>query len=127
MALSLYLDDCAFSHALVRALRAAGHAVTVPADAGLTGTDDDEHFAHAAAAGLILVTKNPRDFLALHGAYQAAGLAHAGILAIHQDNDPSRDMTVADTVRAVANVEAAYASSGLALASRFIELNHYRY
>jgi hypothetical protein len=85
--------------------RLPGHEVARPTDegVGLTGEDDDVHFAFAAAHGLTLITKNPADFKALHD----LDPRHAGILAVYQDNDPSRDMSNADIVRAIRNLEAA--------------------
>jgi hypothetical protein len=50
---------------------------------------------------LSLKTLNPRDFKALHD----QDATHAGILAVYQDNDPTRDMRYADIVRAIANLE----------------------
>ena len=44
---------------------------------------------------------NPADFKALHD----MNSRHAGILAVYQDNDPSRDMSNTDIVRAIRNIE----------------------
>lgn len=78
MALKLYLDDCSNSDLLADLLRQAGHEVVRPNDAkvGLTGKDDEVHFAFAVAHGLTLITKNPADFKALHELEPP----HAGIL-----------------------------------------------
>lgn len=119
MSLKIYLDDCAYAKTLVVLLRAAGHEVVTPADAGLTGRDDDVHFQHAAAQGLVLLTRNPRDFELLH----RANPSHAGVLAVYQDNDPDRDMSYAEIVRAIANLE----GSGLPVAGSFHVLNAWRY
>jgi hypothetical protein len=120
VALSLYLDDCAYSHTLRTLLQQAGHTVVVPVDAGFGGgkdkAKDPQHFEHAVGAGLVLVTKNPADFLALHSAH------HPGIIAIHQDNDRTRDMTPAEIVRAIGNREQAGA-----LADAYVVLNQWRY
>ena len=43
---------------------------------------------------MTLITKNPADFLALH----QIDSMHAGIFAIYQDNDKTRDMRDADIV-----------------------------
>jgi Domain of unknown function (DUF5615) len=105
VALNLYLDDCSNSDLLADLLRQAGHQVVRPTDedVDLEGADDDVHLAFAAAHQLTVITKNPADFLELH----RANPTHAGILGVYQDNDPSRDMSQADIVRAIANVEAA--------------------
>ena len=63
MSQKIYLDDCAYAKELVRLLEAAGHQVTVPRAAGTTGRVDEIHFRYAAGNGLILITKNPDDFL----------------------------------------------------------------
>jgi hypothetical protein len=89
LTLALYLDDSVFSHQLRRILWEDGHTVAVPADAGLTGARDDVHFDYARLQRLIVITRNPEDFLALHERF----LEHSGLLLVYRDNDPSRDMT----------------------------------
>ena len=119
MSLSIYLDDCAYAKQLAVMLRAAGHRVVIPADAGLTGMSDDLHFRYAADHSLVLLTKNPRDFVELH----ATNPAHAGILVVYQDNNPERDMTYAEIVQALANLEGAR----IDLAGNVQVLNSWRY
>ena len=77
MSLNIYLDDCAYAKALVQLLRAAGHRVVTPIEAGISGKADAEHLQFAASQGLVLLTKNPDDFAQLH----EASSEHAGILA----------------------------------------------
>ena len=69
----------------------------------------------------LLITKNPRDFRALHNQDQN----HPGILGIYQDNDPSRDMSDADVVAAIANIEDAV-QHGYQIAGEFHNLNAWR-
>lgn len=121
--LSLYLDDCSNSDLLADLLRQAGHHVTRPADSGLQGADDDEHLAYAAANGFAVITKNPSDFQNLHD----VDPGHAGILAVYQDNDPLRDMSDAEIVKAIANLQAAAQLGGEPIAGRFHSLNDWRY
>ena len=90
-----------------------------PVDAGIAGEDDPIHFQRAAQEGWVLLTKNPRDFEELH----KADANHAGILAIYQDNDPTRDMNHAEIVRAIANLEGA----GLSFRGNFWVLNAWRW
>jgi hypothetical protein len=104
---------------LVQRLEEAGHQVVTPALADTTGRADEVHFRHAADSGLILVTKNPDDILAFHD----TDAKHAGILLIYQDNDPARDMSAADVVRAIANLE----SAGISLPGTVQVLNAWRY
>lgn len=125
MALNLYLGDCSNSDLLTDLLRQAGHRVVRPTegDVGLGGEDDDIHFAFGAANGLTIITKNPADFKALHDLDQR----HSGILAVYQDNDPSRDMSNAEIVRAIGNLEAAVRQGGLPIQGEFHTLNDWRY
>jgi hypothetical protein len=126
VALALYLDDCAYSHTLRALLLAAGHQVTVPADAGLTQVADDVHLAYAIQHQLILVTKNPGDFQALHQQLTAVGHHHPGIFAVYQDNDVTRDMSNADIVHAIANAESWHGGGPQAFVDLFLSLNAYR-
>jgi len=125
MSLNLYLDDCANSDLLADLLRQTGHRVVRPADAngGLEGEDDDVHFAYAAANDLTIITKNPSDFRQLHD----LNPYHSGILAVYQDNDLSRDMSDAEIVKAIQNLETAAQSGGLPIEGNFHSLNDWRY
>lgn len=125
MALNLYLDDCSNSGLLASLLQQAGHRVVRPTDAGihLDGEDDAVHFAFARENNLTLLTKNPGDFLELH----QADPRHSGILAIHQDNDATRDMSDAEIVKAIANLERAAQSGGDPIPGHFHILNNWRY
>jgi len=115
----IYLDDCAYAKELVRLLEAASHQVTTPQQAGTTGREDEVHFRYAAANSLILLTRNPDDFLELH----QKDSQHAGILLVYPDNDPDRDMSHAEIVRAIANLEQA----GIAFVGSCHVLNAWRY
>jgi hypothetical protein len=121
VALNLYLDDCANSDLLAQLLTQAGHTVVRPADAGTAWEADDVHFRYAQGHGLVLITKNPKDFRALHNQDQN----HPGIFAIYQDNDPRRDMSDADVVAASANIEDAV-PYGFQIAGEFHNLNAWR-
>ena len=125
MALNLYLDDCSNSDLLADLLRQAGHRVVRPTDdaVGLEGADDHVHFGFAAAHGHTIITKNPADFKALHDLDQR----HSGVFAVYQDNDPSRDMSNADIVRAIRNLEEAAQQGGPPIQGEFHTLNNWRY
>jgi predicted nuclease of predicted toxin-antitoxin system len=103
----------------VRQLEQAGHQVVTPARAGITGQSDNIHLQYAAAHDLLLLTKDPDDFMELHSEHPI----HAGILLIYQDNDPDRDMAAAEIVRAIANLNAA----GIDLRGAIQVLNAWRY
>jgi hypothetical protein len=89
----------------------------------LDGADDRVHFDFAAANGHTIITKNPADFKDLHDLDQR----HFGIFAIYQDNDPSRDMSNADIVRAIKNLEEAVQQGGPPIQGEFHTLNDWRY
>ena len=90
---------------------------------GLDCEDDQVHFGFAAAHRLTIITKNPADFKALHDLDQR----HSGILGVSQDNDPWRDMSNADIVRAVRNLEEAVQQGGPPIQGEFHTLNDCRY
>jgi hypothetical protein len=115
----IYLDDCAYHKELVRCLEQAGHQVVTPAQAQIIGRADEVHFRYAADHGLVLLTKNPDDFLELHD----KDSKHAGILVVYQDNDPDRGMSHSDVGRAIANLE----NAGVTLPSTVQVLNAWRY
>jgi hypothetical protein len=123
--LALYLDDCAFSYSLQARLIRAGHRVTIPVDVEMREVGDEEHLAYVVQHGLVLLTKNPKDFVDLHDGLLAAGGGHAGILLVYQDNDTTRDMSDADIVGAVAHVEEIHGTTGLA--NQLFILNQFRW
>lgn len=118
MGLRLYLDDCSFSKQLTGMLRAAGHDVLTPVEAGTLGLPDREHLLRAVSDGRILITHNCSDFEQLHGEFGR----HPGIVAVYQDNDPQRDMSYGDIVNALSNLVA----SGIPLENAFHVLNAWR-
>jgi len=119
LSLRIYLDDCAYDKVLVRLLRQAGYIVVTPFDADLAGQPDVVHFGYAISQDLILLTKNSRDFEELH----TRSPEHPGILSVYQDNDPTKDMSVADIVRAIQNLTAA----DIPIVGQFIPLNAWRF
>lgn len=119
MSQKIYIDDCAYNKLLVTRLEAAGHQVTIPVQAGTRQAADSVHFQYAQTNGLVLLTKNPKDFLALHAMDQK----HSGMLLVYQDNDPARDMTSADIVRAIKNLE----DAGIVFQGNCHSLNAWRY
>lgn len=120
--MNIYVDDDSAKGALVARLRKEGHQVVVPADVSMSGAADPRHMLYAVENGLILLTRNHKDFNVLHLLIQAAQGRHPGIIAVRLDNDPSRDMKDSEVVRAIRNLE----SSGMPLANEFHVLNHWR-
>ena len=115
----LLLDEDSQGRIRVRMLRAAGHDVLTVEDAGLHSHNDPEVFAFAKRERRALITRNVRDFLALH----EIDPDHSGILAEHQDRDPSKNMSDAAIARAVGNIEA----SGWKVTGQFVALNGWSY
>ncbi|MCB0062299.1 MAG: DUF5615 family PIN-like protein [Caldilineaceae bacterium] len=121
MSLKIYLDDCAYSYRLRQLLLEAGYQVQIPVEAepSLVGAKNAVHFAYAQRTQQLLLTYNPSDFEQLHWADKD----HAGILAVYQDNDITRDMSYQDIVRAIQNL----VSINIPLTGGFWVLNAYQW
>jgi Domain of unknown function (DUF5615) len=117
-----YLDDDLASPLLARLLRNAGHEVQLPADAGMAGSEDPVHLAHAIRERRAALSRNYTDFQNLHDLVVAAQGHHLGILVVRQDNDPRRDLTPRGIVRAIRNMLAAR----IPVDDHYIVLNHWR-
>jgi predicted nuclease of predicted toxin-antitoxin system len=119
LSLRLLVDEDTLAKALVAQLRKAGHDVVIVHEAGLSGKSDESVLEYARREDRLVLTRNCEEFRALH----AAQPDPPGIGAIYQDRDPSKNMTYAEIVRALANLEA----SGLELAGQFLVLNAWNY
>jgi predicted nuclease of predicted toxin-antitoxin system len=115
----LYLDDDMVRPLLARLLRTAGHDVILPAEVGLSGDEDPVHFTYAIQQDRILLSRNYHDFELLHNLVVQARGHHPGVLIVRRDDNPKRNMSPADIVRALRNLEA----SGLPLLDHYYELN----
>jgi Domain of unknown function (DUF5615) len=118
----IYLDDDSASRQLSLVLRKAGHVVSTPTDIGTSGAPDPLHLTRAIRDGRVLLTRNVRDFTLLHDLVRASGGGHPGILLLHFDNDPTRDLTPRRVATAIAKLEA----SGVAISNELHVLNHWR-
>ncbi len=118
----LYLDDNSVDHRLVRLLRQAGHDVALPVDLGIAGTEDPIHLRHAIRDQRVLLTRDCDDFRLLHELLMEGRGHHPGILAVHQESNPRRNMKSHDIVRAIGKLSAA----GVPVADEYIILNHWR-
>jgi len=87
--------------------------------AGLNSLEDAEVFARAIHEQRTLLTRNCSDFLALHRERRE----HFGILAVYQDADPSKNMSYAEIVRSIANLQ----SSGIGVVGELVALNAWRW
>lgn len=119
MSLKIYLDDCAYSKSLLRLLTEAGHQVQTPIDAGIVGQPDPVHFQYTIEHKMVLLTKNPSDFLELH----LKNPNHSGIMAIYQDNDVKRDMKNIEIVHAIDNL----LKAGITIEGNFHILNAWKF
>jgi hypothetical protein len=120
--MDFYLDDCSDDDDLVAFLRQRSHVVHTPRSEKTVGAHDDDHLIHAADHGYVLITRNPRDFQALHAEWQAQARRHSGILLVYRDNNKVKDMTPGDIARAIDRLLA----SGLPIANEVTILNHWR-
>jgi predicted nuclease of predicted toxin-antitoxin system len=119
----LYVDDDSVDPSLIRLLHRDGHDVQIPADAGLAGSSDQTHLAHAIREGRAILTRNYKDFEALHDlVVRAANGHHADILVVRYDNNPRNSMSSGDIARALRNLE----NAGVAIADSYHELNHWK-
>ena|SRR5579862_1232840 len=120
--MNLYLDDNLASALLEVLLGKAGHVVERSHHAGLMGSSDPRHLAHAIRAGLVSLTSDWEDFEDLHYLVLAAGGRYPGIIAVRFDNDPTRDLKPKEIVKALGKLQ----RSNLPLTNDFVILNHWR-
>jgi uncharacterized protein DUF5615 len=119
----LYIDDDSVDPGLIRLLRRNRHDVQVPADVGLSGSNDQAHLAHAIRDRRAILTRNYGDFQDLHDlVVSAASGHHGGILVVLYDSNPRNNMSAADIARAVRNLD----SAGVPIAESYHELNHWQ-
>ena len=115
----LYLDDDLDGNILISLLQHAGHAVVSPRVVSTRGVLDPAHLRYAADHDLVLLTANAKDFLALHVQWQQEGPEHSGMLLVYRENNPQRDMTFQEMVRAVSRLDQA----GIPLRNTYQNLN----
>lgn len=96
--------------------------MSAPADHGAVGAPDPVHLTEAIRDDCLLLPRNAGDFNLLHDLVLASGGGHPGLLLVHLDNDPTRDLTPRGIATAIARLE----SSGLALADQLHVLNRWR-
>jgi hypothetical protein len=120
--MDFYLDDCADDDDLAAFLRQGGHSVYTPRSERTVGAHDPDHLHHAAIHDYVLITKNPRDFCALHEEWRSLGRSHGGILLVYRDNNKAKDMSPSDIAHAIDHL----LGSGLPIANEIHILNHWR-
>jgi predicted nuclease of predicted toxin-antitoxin system len=107
----------------VDALTAAGHDVQTVSQANLISRPDDAVFAHAIAENRVVITSNCGDFIELAEARIAAKEHHPGVLLVFLYNNPNKDMSVPEIIKAIANFEA----TGAPIEDTTVSLAQYRY
>ena len=81
----------------------ANHDVLTVNEANLTGQPDRIVLEYATQNNRIVLTRNCRDFKALH----EVNVIHSGIFAVYQEANPLKKMSWKDIINAIANLEAA--------------------
>ena len=127
MSLNLLVDEDSQDKILVAKLKADGHDVLTATDANLLGQPDGTVLAYAIAHNRIILTRNCEDFCDEAWALKSRGGHHQGILLRYEKNDPAKDMTYDDIVRAISNIARVVNNGELILADREISLSFYRY
>ena len=116
------LDDDLDAHARISILQEEGHEVRSPRTVAMRGAEDAAHREYAATQQCAVVTAHARDFLTLHQTWQEEGQQHAGMLALHRENNPRRDRTYAQIAHAISRLERV----GLPLQNTFHNVNMWR-
>ncbi len=94
--------------ALIDGLRRRGTDVTTAAEAGMIERADEDHLAHAAASGRVLLSANVGDFYRIHTVWLAAERSHAGIVIAQQ-----RRYSVGELLRRIANLMASHTAEAM--------------
>jgi predicted nuclease of predicted toxin-antitoxin system len=115
----LLIDEDCEGKQLVTALRESEHDVLTVSEAGLASHADAEVMAFARSNKRVVLTRNARDFLALHEADQH----HSGILLEYQGRDLSKNMSARSVVQAINNIDSALPD----LSHQFIAINAWMY
>ncbi|MDB9423591.1 DUF5615 family PIN-like protein [Microcystis aeruginosa] len=119
MSLPLLIDEDSLCKVLVKMLTVAGHDVITVNEVGLSGQPDSVVLNYARQNNRILLTRNCRDFEALH----QENPRHPGVLAIYENRDYSKNLSRREIVKAIVNLETA----NILLANQFISLNRWNY
>jgi hypothetical protein len=114
--MDILLDEDSESHRLVTLLQGSGHTVLTVTDLKLVGEEDEVILAHAKAEDRVLLTKNAKDFVALH----KASTDHPGIMVHYPERGAALPSVV--VVTAINLVEV----SGIPVAGNLIVLNQFR-
>lgn len=114
----ILVDEDSQARSQLNILRGDGHDVIAIGELDKNGTPDPEVFDLAQSLQRVLLTHNTEDFHELH--QQRPG--HHGIMAVHRDADPRKNMNHAQISVAIRRL----GSSGMTIAGHFHVLNHWR-
>jgi hypothetical protein len=92
--ITFYTDEDVHGDA-IKIARHRGVAIVTANEAGMGGSEDEDHFAYAVETGFILVSANVQDFRPLFDAWVAAGREHPGMVLI-SSRKAQRAGTIAD-------------------------------
>ena len=127
MTLKLLLDEDCQDKILVKKLSEAGHDVLTVKDLGLLSQPDNVVLECAVRNKRIVLTRNCEDFLNEALMLKNSGRHHHGVLLRYEKNDPAKDMSYNDIVRAIGNIDKAIAGGTLILIDQEVSLSYYRY
>lgn len=111
-------DEDSQARAQLNILRRDGHDVVAIGELGKNGTPDPEVLDLAQSLERVVLTHNTEDFHQLHRERHG----HSGIIAVHRDVDPRKNMNHAQIAAAIRHLE----TSGVAIAGDFHVLNYWR-
>ena len=123
MPLKLLVDECILDKRLSKRLQDAGHDLKTVEEAQLRRKSDHAVLEAAIAEDRIVITINCSDLVDLSEARIKKGGSHPGILLVYRHNDPSKEMSSDQIVRAIANLEATHPD----LKNGCHKLNDYNY
>ena len=114
----ILVDEDSQARAQLNILRGDVHDVVAVGELGRNGIPDPEVFDLAQSLERVLLTHNTEDFHELHR--EKPG--HRGIMAVHRNSDPRKNVSHAQIAVAIRRLEA----SGVTIAGDFHVLNHWR-
>lgn len=120
--MTCYLDDDLDQDRLIRLAALRSHRLISPRTLGRSGDHDALHFLYAVSQGLPVLTRNAKDFAALHEFGLGIGGHHLGLLVVYEEADRRKNMRINEIVNALTNLEAV----NVPLGDQLIALNHYR-
>jgi uncharacterized protein with PIN domain len=112
---SLFFDEDAQEHSLIRSLRRAGFDCLTANEAGRQGLSDEEQLSFAAAARRVLYTRNTKDFARLHAVWRRSALTHAGVIVVTHQR-----VSIGLRLRALQNMAAIFESDDMANRLEFL-------